>query len=147
MGMLWQDTNKSLTWPLNVFFLFSKSAVDRVQELDRFRQTFPIHTDMIYNLKLSNWTTIAYRLDWAALCFSATLQVLLPPYEEAIAIPPKEPPPQYMEAWEASSTDPKHPNTYLPNTSHYCWNTPKNKTHQRVRGWSQLGFVTLPTLD
>ena len=24
-------------------------------------------------------------------------QVLLPPYEEAVALPPKEPPPQYME--------------------------------------------------
>lgn len=27
-------------------------------------------------------------------------QVLLPPYEEAIAIPPKDPPPQYVSAWE-----------------------------------------------
>lgn len=26
-------------------------------------------------------------------------QVLLPPYEEAIAIPPKDPPPQYVSAW------------------------------------------------
>ncbi len=28
-------------------------------------------------------------------------QVLLPPYEEAIAIPPKDPPPQYISAWES----------------------------------------------
>lgn len=30
-----------------------------------------------------------------------SFQVLLPPYEEAISIPPKDPPPQYVSAWES----------------------------------------------
>ena len=49
--------------------------------------------------------------------FSITFQVLLPPYEEAIAIPPKDPPPQYMEAWETSPLLDPIPQT-TPNTNH-----------------------------
>lgn len=57
------------------------------------------------NVALSKWSG-SFGLQTRDVCPS---QVLLPPYEEAIAIPPKEPPPQYMEAWEASLQDPNPP--------------------------------------
>lgn len=65
--------------------------------------------------------------------FSFTFQVLLPPYEEVIAIPPKEPPPQYMEAWAMSSVlDPTLQTTLytthssLPESDPVCWKTLNN---------------------
>lgn len=67
-------------------------------------------------------------LDWAIFWFSVTFQVLLPPYEEAISIPPKEPPPQYMEAWETSLLLDPIPQA-SPNTN---WNMLKNKKKQRL---------------
>lgn len=82
-------------------------------------------------------------------------QVLLPPYEEAIAIPPKEPPPQYMEAWEASLQDPSpQPSPHitllsLPGQEHDGGWTPlvvlTDLPSSSSPLWSKVGFKAPPT--